>query len=96
MPVTSFPLVACDYCPAMVIFGDTGRTAMPVSAQPVPGGNIVLLAQPPGAPRVVVTADPHAYPGQPRYVTHFGDCPGATTARRRERRDGGVQSETLF
>lgn len=83
-PTAPWPTTPCAFCPKSVVFADTGKTSMPVNPDPVPGGNIVLLAAP-GAPRAVLTTDPGAYPDQPRYLAHFVDCPGAAKARRRGR-----------
>lgn len=91
----SFTLGPCRYCPAQVIWADTGRASMPVNPAPVPGGNVVLTARALGAPLAHVTADPADHPGQPRYTAHFDSCAGADQARR-PRRTPPPQRETLF
>lgn len=93
-----FTLGVCDYCPQSVIWGNTGKSMMPVDPTPVFGGNVVLVAKTVGPPQIVVTTDPHAYPDQPRYVSHFGSCPHASAVRRPRVKTllPPQQDETLF
>lgn len=86
----------CDYCPKPVIWGNTGKARMPVDPQPVAGGNVVLIEKAIGAPHIVVTGDAAAYPGRPRYVSHFDSCPGADQARTKRPKPPPPQAETLF
>jgi hypothetical protein len=91
----SYPLVPCDWCPARVIWGNTGKALMAVNPDPVPGGNVVLIPKALGAPQIIVTNDPNAHPGLLRYTSHFDGCPGAEQARKPKVKPP-PQKETLF
>ena len=94
--MASFTLRVCDFCPAEVIWGNTGKAMMPVNPRPQRGGNVVLLPKAVGAPQVVVTDDASAHPGKPRYTSHFDTCPGAEQARTSRPKPPPPQAETLF
>lgn len=91
----NFLTTICDDCPARVIWGNTGKSMMPVNADPDPAGNIVLIRQQVGPPRIFVTEDRTAYPAEPRWTSHFTNCPQAD-ARRRPRVKPVPQDESLF
>jgi hypothetical protein len=72
----------CRSCQAPIVWAvtDAGR-AMPVDAEPVEDGNLILeyptLA---GAPRLVRTVEA----GTGTHVSHFATCPDAAQHRRQE------------
>lgn len=91
-------VVKCDYCPADVVWANTGTAMMPVNPVPVPGGNVVLMPRAVGSPRAIVTIDAATHSDLPRYTSHMGNCPGAAEVRRRTQRhiSAATQNETLF
>lgn len=77
----------CRSCDAEVIWARSSSTGhlMPVDAQPVDGGN-VLLSTGPGV-RIATVVGKKAQPNLfgddgPRYTSHFATCPNADTHRR--------------
>jgi hypothetical protein len=83
-------VTACRSCGAEIVWAFTpdGRR-MPVDAQPVDGGNVLLTpaVEPRGAPTATVVgkrAQPTLFGDDgPRYVSHFVTCPDAARHRRR-------------
>jgi hypothetical protein len=85
-------VTACRSCGAEIVWAVTteGRR-MPVDAQPVDGGNLLLTPadhrRPAGEPTATVVgkrAQPTLFGDDgPRYVSHFVTCPDAARHRRR-------------
>lgn len=93
---TRYIVATCDYCPAAIVWANTGRAMMAVNPDPVPGGNVVLVPRAVGSPQAIVTTDRKYRPDLPRYVPHMADCPGAATVRRERKPPAPKQTETLF
>jgi hypothetical protein len=57
---------------------------MPVDADPVPDGNLVLSGTAEGVDPVVLVVDPRAQmiDSPPHYVSHFATCPNADQHRK--------------
>ena len=78
-------MTACRSCGAPVTWATTvNRRRMPVDADPVPDGNLVLAYPSPGAPPLAVVVDPDApmIDDPPRYRSHFSTCPNADQHRK--------------
>jgi hypothetical protein len=80
---------ACRSCGAAVIWTRTAAgKAMPVDAEPVDGGNVLLSRGPAdvGIPTATVVGkrvQPSIFgDDSPRYTSHFATCPHADTHRR--------------
>lgn len=72
----------CRSCRAEVIWCVTpAGKRMPVDAQPVEGGNLLLTTDDPPVARVVDPDQLLIDDGQ-RFVSHFATCPEADTHRR--------------
>ncbi len=77
-------MAKCNSCGAEIIWAHTASgKAIPLDAEPVPFGNLVVV---PGAdgPRALSVNIPGAL--GPRYVSHFATCPNAN--QHRKPRDG--------
>lgn len=80
----------CRSCDARIIWTEnvTTRRRMPVDADPVVGGNVVLVSGNDGPEARVLTRDELSkrqprLDGQPDlYVSHFSTCPNAKAHRR--------------
>lgn len=72
----------CRACGAPMIWTVTAINgkAIPLDAEPVPEGNIVIIDG-----RAVVTTEPAAV-GELRYVSHFATCPEAKRFRKGAKR----------
>jgi hypothetical protein len=86
------PVNQCSKCGAPVRFyateagwQDTPPRLMPVSVEPVPGGNVLILPAEDGRPPLahVMKKGEVAPEGAVRYVSHFAECPAAADFRRR-------------
>ncbi len=82
---------SCRSCGADIIWAVTSTgSRMPVDAQPVDGGNVLLTERgapvsgnPPLATVVGKQAQPNLFGDDgPRYVSHFSTCPNADSHRR--------------
>jgi hypothetical protein len=81
---------ACRSCGAAIVWAVTpeGRR-MPVDADPVDGGNVLLApaVEPGGSPTATVVGkrvQPSLFGDDgPRYVSHFATCPDSAKHRRR-------------
>ena len=78
----------CRSCGAAVLWAMTRNAKrMPIDAQPVPEGNMVLTLKA-GPPQALLVekfyADKHTEPGRNRYTSHFSTCPNAQEHRRAE------------
>lgn len=76
---------ACRSCGAEIFWAETaGGKRMPVDADPVPDGNVIVEDRPGDGLRATVL-EPGALmlddPGLPRYVSHFATCPNASQHR---------------
>lgn len=73
------PLKACGSCRAPIRWALTRNgKAMPVNADPVEGGNVVLERRMAALMAYVVDATD---PRQPRYTSHHVTCPNASAHR---------------
>jgi hypothetical protein len=73
----------CSSCSARIVWADTASGArMPVDAEPVPDGNLVLTYPTPGrALALIVDPAQTTIDDPPRYVSHFATCPNADQHR---------------
>ncbi|HKE79039.1 MAG TPA: hypothetical protein VKB54_07010 [Solirubrobacteraceae bacterium] len=73
----------CRSCGAQIVWAETEKgRRMPVDADPNPLGQIVLRGH--GTTPLAICGVPDdAYPGEPRYASHFQTCPQAGDWRRR-------------
>ncbi|MEV4197043.1 hypothetical protein [Micromonospora globbae] len=79
----AYPTEQCRSCPAQIIWAVTERgKPMPVNAEPVPGGN-VLLTERHGQLTAVVVPAHRAFGRKDLRTSHFVDCPDAAKWRRR-------------
>ena len=77
----------CRSCQAPIVWAVTANEKrMPVDAEPVPDGNLILTSDDP--PRVIMhvlgQASLFDEPDPPRYVSHFATCPHADRHRRKD------------
>lgn len=74
----------CRSCDASIVWADTSSgSRMPVDAEPVPDGNLVLTYPSPGrALALVVDPAQLLLDDPPRYRSHFATCPNADQHRR--------------
>ena len=57
---------------------------MPIDAEPVPEGGIVLRDPPPGeSDPTAMVVPPAAFPDEPQYTSHFATCKQADEWRKR-------------
>ncbi|MEU4781055.1 hypothetical protein [Micromonospora sp. NPDC023633] len=83
MSAVEYPTEKCKSCPAQVIWAVTERgKAMPVDAEPGPGGNVQLVEQYGQLTAVVVPAK-RAFGRTNLRKSHFVTCPQAHEWRRR-------------
>jgi hypothetical protein len=74
----------CRSCDAPIIWATTPTgKAMPIDAEPVEGGNVVIFDGPEG-PLAVVTHASQA-PDKARYRAHFASCPNASQHRKQRK-----------
>ena len=74
-------MAQCDSCGAEILWVKTIKgKSMPLDAQPVVDGNIVLLK----AAAVILSKEQLGQPGRdgPRYKSHFATCPNASQHRK--------------
>ena len=71
----------CKSCDAAILWAVSAVTGkrMPLDADPVPDGNLLLDAE---GKIHVLTADAATVPGVKRYVSHFATCPQADDWRK--------------
>lgn len=73
-----FPTEPCRSCSAQVIWTETERgKAMPVDAEPAPGGNLALWLDGKGDVRSRVVGPKHAFGRTDLRLSHFIRCPQA-------------------
>lgn len=74
----------CRSCDAPIIWAKSpAGKAMPIDAEPVPDGNVLLVANGSATPNaIVVEADHQWAEGARRYKSHFATCPNAASHRR--------------
>lgn len=75
---------ACASCKSPIFWAQlpSGKS-MPVDAEPVPDGNVLLFHTSKGSIRAQVLRRGEAAPtGQPRRTSHFQTCPNANQHRR--------------
>lgn len=74
----------CRSCQAEIVWAETERgKRMPVDAAPNPrNGSIVLRERAGEAPLAIAGVPDEAFPGEPRYTSHFATCPEAARWRR--------------
>lgn len=75
----------CRSCGAPIIWALT-RTyrIMPIDAEPVDGGNVVIVGRGERAPRVDVRPGGTLFDDRPTYTSHFATCPDAARWRHSE------------
>lgn len=80
-------------CGASIFFAlSTVGKAMPIDAEPVVGGNLMLSQTNDG--KLVASVDNAASAlllPEPRYVSHFATCPDAAKFRRPRKRSGALR-----
>jgi hypothetical protein len=87
---TGLERTSCRTCKAPVIWSQTAkkREPMPVDAEPVADGNVVLEKRWDKKQKefytAAVTYEPLIHAGQARYRSHFATCPDAAKWRKRE------------
>jgi hypothetical protein len=71
-------MVVCRSCKAPIVWArhEFTRRAMPLDAEPVENGNVVLEGN------VARVVGPNVPVSGPRYVSHFATCPNAGEHRR--------------
>jgi hypothetical protein len=76
---------ACRSCGALVVWAQTERgKRAPIDASPTEGGTTVLRERPgEEAPLAIFGVPDDAFPGEPRYTSHFATCPHASDWRQR-------------
>lgn len=79
---TSQPCASCGAPIAWAVTAKTGR-AIPLDADPVPGGNVRVVTQDGRLVATVVGLGQH-HDG-PLYLAHFATCTNPTTHRRKRR-----------
>jgi hypothetical protein len=87
--IPEYEVKMCSSCAAPIIWAETKRgSRIPIDAQPVDGGDLVLRRQRGDEALLALHAavnvesfDPR--PGERRYVSHFATCPDADQHRRR-------------
>lgn len=75
----------CSSCGARVIWCKTvtGKN-MPVDAEPVENGNLVIRKRGSNMLALVIKAEQREdVEGQPRYVSHFATCPNSRSHRKK-------------
>jgi hypothetical protein len=75
----------CRSCGAAIVWAQTAvGKRMPVDAEPVDGGNLVLVYPSPGATPLALHTPPEQqlFDDPPRYVSHFSTCPHADQHRK--------------
>lgn len=82
-PFTADVVRRCRTCRAEVVWCHTaGGKSMPIDAQPVPDGNVLVDDGARGLVATVVPAGQVTFDDRPLYVSHFATCPDADTHRR--------------
>lgn len=73
----------CRSCKAAIVWAETvNGKSMPVNAEPVDNGNLVLTpAMDPRDPPQVRTLGRDEHAPMPRYTSHFATCPQAIAFR---------------
>lgn len=81
--------VPCRSCGAPIgwCVTEAGKR-IPLDAEPVPDGNMVVLAQFGNAPGLALPFDPAKHEGWTRWRSHFATCPNADKHRRPRARQG--------
>jgi hypothetical protein len=76
-------MAVCRSCGAEIMWALTDQAHMPIDADPVPDGNLLILGYEPDGTAVVRYVPPGGdIPGD-RYRSHFASCPHAGAWRRR-------------
>lgn len=79
---------ACRSCGAAVVWAVTGTgKRLPLDAEPVDGGNVLLAPAAPGQTPLATVVGKRGQPSifgddGPRYTSHFATCPQADAHRR--------------
>jgi hypothetical protein len=73
----------CRTCGASIQWVETERgKRMPIDSRPSEQGTIVLRHRFAEPPLAIAGVPPEAFPGEPRYTSHFATCPQAADWRK--------------